>query len=329
MYYNGVNAINSNCPICFSIGSRSTGKSFFWKRYCIKNYIKKGEKFIYLRRNVVDCDISNRTFFDDIGQKFSGYSCVAKDHEYILTKNGNSECCGYFFALTEVSKIKSVALESVTTIFFDEFLPENNRYLKPMDPTYEPNLLLSLYFTVARGYNKPIRDNVLLICAANMISLYNPYFSFFKIDLTRVNKQVVNYVYAERVENEAIKDIINQSKFGKILSGTSYGSYAVDNESLFRFDRHISKVPAKSKIFCALFCYMWYLVFYDDTGNIYIKPGYDTTLKSKFRITDDCPEDVQKFSGDIVKLFRKLYQDDKIYYNSSETRSKVAGFIEY
>ena len=47
-----------------------------------------------------------------------------------------------------------------------------------------------------------------------------------------------------------------------------------------------------------------------------------------FRITDDCPEDVTKFKGDIVKLFKKLYEQDKIYYSSSKVKSQIAGFIE-
>ena len=77
-----------------------------------------------------------------------------------------------------------------------------------------------------------------------------------------------------------------------------------------------------------IYCFDWYMVFADDDGNVYIKEGYDSSFKKKFRITDDCPEDVTKFKGDIVKLFKKLYEQDKIYYSSSKVKSQIAGFIE-
>lgn len=74
MYYNGAGVLNSGCPINFSIGNRSTGKSFYWKRYCIKRFIEAGKQFIYIRRNIVDIDvvkihglmISGRSFPDTV-----------------------------------------------------------------------------------------------------------------------------------------------------------------------------------------------------------------------------------------------------------------------
>ena len=328
MYYNGAGVLNSGCPINFSIGNRSTGKSFYWKRYCIKRFIEAGKQFIYIRRNIVDIDVVKNTWFDDIGQKFPGYSLDSKDHEFYLRKDGKVELCGYYYALTEIKKLKSIVFEKVETIFFDEFLPDDNKYLKPSEPSYEPELLLSLFFTVARGYKTPIREDVRLIASANNVTMYNPYFSFFKIDLSKVNKQKVNYVYAESILNESIRDEILKSKFGQILKSTGYGKYALNNKSLYSYDRHISKIPKGAYLWCMIYCFDWYMVFADDDGSVYIKEGYDSSFKKKFRITDDCPEDVTKFKGDIVKLFKKLYEQDKIYYSSSKVKSQIAGFIE-
>lgn len=56
MYYNGVNVINSNCPICFVLGSRSAGKSFYFKKYAIDRFLKNSEEFIYIRRYQTELD---------------------------------------------------------------------------------------------------------------------------------------------------------------------------------------------------------------------------------------------------------------------------------
>lgn len=328
MYYNGSSIINNGCPISFSIGNRSTGKSFFWKRYCIKKFIQKGERFIYIRRNQVDIEKTNDTFFDDISYKFPGYVMTKKNNTYFLQKDDEDPAiCGYYYALTEVSKLKSMVLDKVTTIFFDEFLPDDNKYLNKLDPTYEPKLIFSIYLTVARGYKKPIREDVKFIASANNISLFNPYFAFFKIDLSKKKKVIVNNVYAELVYNKEIAKQIENTKIGQIMRSTSYGAMALSNQMLYDYDRHVCKIPPNTRLWCMLYCYEWYMVFTDER-NFYIKDGYSSTCKKRFRIIGEIKEDMPLYKGDIVKLFKKQYTADRIFYTSQSVRSKLAGFLE-
>lgn len=328
MYYNGASILNNGCPISFSVGNRSTGKSFFWKRYCIRNFIKKNEQFIYIRRNYVDIEITNESFFDDIQKKFPGYKMTQRKNSYYLQKGDEEPVkCGYFYALTEVKKLKSMVLDRVNTIFFDEFLPDDNKYLNKLDPSYEPKLIFSIYLTVARGYKTPIREEVKFVAVSNNISLFNPYFSFFKLDLTKKNRVTENYVYAELTYNKEIAELIENTKIGQIMKGTSYGDMAIGNKMLFNYDRHVCKMPKKTRLFCMLYCYEWFMVFTDEQ-NFYIKDGYSSTCKRKFRVIGDVEEDMPLYKGDIVKLFKKQYINDRIFYTSQAVKSRLAGFLE-
>lgn len=331
-YYNGGDLLNANCPINFSIGNRSTGKSYYWKRYCIRRFLKYGEQFIYIRRHQVDIDISIKKFFSDISNEFRDYKFEASGGEFTIIDCTGSEpvemVCGYYFPLSGLHKIKSIPFEEVETILFDEFIPENLQYLKPLDPAYESNLLLSLYLTVARGYNQVIRDSVKIICIANLITMYNPYFTFFNIDLTNKKKEIVNNVYAEIVTNDAVAKEIRESKIGAILECTEYGEYALNNVALKDDATHIVKHPNGSIAFFEIYCYEWYICYLDLDGRCYFDKGYDETMKKKYKVVK-CKdnEEIPWFKGDIVKTMKKLSENDMIYYGSMKIKATLAGLF--
>lgn len=335
-YYNGVNVLNADCPISFSLGNRSAGKSFYWKRYCIKKHLETGEQFIYLRRYQIDIDVCMDTFFDDISNVFPGWLFEKIGNRLYLYKENEAgekydvRCCGYTFPMSAVYKLKSIPFEQIKTIFFDEFIPENLQYLKPLEPTYEPNMLLSLYMTVARGYKKVIREDVKIICVANAVTLFNPYFSFFGIDLVSKKKVKKNGVYAELIENKSVVEEIRKTKIGKLLEQTNYGNYALGNQSYHDIYSDINKHGKRDKAFCELFFNdEWYIAYVDFTKDIItFAKGYDKTLKQKYKLQDFETDDVVPyFTGDIVKFFRKMASENKIRYESMEIKSVLSGFI--
>lgn len=333
VYYNGASLLNADCPINFCIGNRSIGKSYYWKRYLFKQYVEKGKKFIYLRRHVNDIDMSAPTWFDDIGNVYPNYNVEFKGNIF-YAKNldiDTVDICGYAFALSMIHKLKSVPMEDVDFIFFDEFIPENLQYLKPLDPTYEPKLLLSVYLTVARGYKRPIRDEVKIICAANLITLYNPYFSFFSITIKpskkQYNKIVYNNVYVEIVTLEETANLIRESKIGKVLENTSYGDYALSNVPLLDVESNIKKRPQRCRVFFEIYLYKWYICYFDDYGNNYIAPGFDQNVKLKYKVTDVEGDNILWFKGDIVRTMRKCVENNKLFYHDMETKSALMGLL--
>lgn len=339
MYYNGSGVLNSGCAVNFSIGNRSTGKSYYWKRYCIKRYLQHGEQFLYLRRNDADLDIAMPEWFDDIGHEFHGMGIeVKKGHIYIgkwdedTGKLIEKKCCGYCHSMSRAGKLKSIPLERVNTIFYDEFIPEDGRYLKPSNPYYEPEMLLSIYMTVARGYGKVIRDDVRLIACANMITMYNPYFSMFGIDLTRKKRVKVNGVYAEKVTNKAVANEIRNSKIGKVLESTGYGKYVLDNESLVDDYSHLLKPPKESRLMMQVYIHRWYQLYCEKEygNNLYWVEGYDPYYRAETYKAVEIPgsdEIIPWFKGNALKFCQDMYKLDTIYYDSMRTKMAVSGII--
>lgn len=330
-YYNGSAVINSGCPINFIIGNRTAGKSYYWKRYGIKQYLKKGEQFIYIRRHKSEIDMVADSFFTDISHEFPNLNVILKGDKFYLKNYATEsmEVCGYAFSLTQVHQLKSVVLEKVNLIFFDEFIPENLQYLKPSEPFYEPNLLLSIYLTVARGYKKMVRDNVRLVCAANNITLYNPYFSMFDIDLTNKNRVVVDGVYAEKIINKTAQKELQESKIGKLLMKTEYGAYAVENKSYRDEYNKIIDLPRNAMQLFNLYINRWYTCFIDIDGNFIWNESYDKTLKQSYKmmIVPDTTKKIPWFKGPIVDNCRMAFYQDKMFYTSGRTMAIISGLF--
>lgn len=178
------------------LGMRSNGKSSAVKTINLENYLKKGEKFFYLRR--YDMDMKNymidRYFANvegfDVRKITKGkWECIkAKNRGLYLCNNvvdnkGNvkiewGEEVGYYDALSRVEHMKSLNYPDCKSIIFEEFVT-NKPYLVD-----EVNLLFSIVSTVFR-----LNEGIVYMIA-NTISRVNPYFREF--ELTNINEQKID-----------------------------------------------------------------------------------------------------------------------------------------
>lgn len=123
-YYNYNKIISYNCPVNILIGERGVGKSYGAKEYVIKKYLKKKEKFLYIRRyeNEVK-SVFQKDFFGDIRNAFPELILESKHKKFYA----NGEVFGYAKRLTEAQDLKSVSFDDITTIIFDEYAIEKNK----------------------------------------------------------------------------------------------------------------------------------------------------------------------------------------------------------
>lgn len=336
-YYNGADVLNADKPFNFICSNRTAGKTFYWSRYCVKEFLEKGHMFIYLRRNENDVKMAGPEFFNDIQNKFPGWHMEFKGNKFFighLDADGewtSRDCCGYAFSLNTIKKLKSVPLSKVCTIFYDEFLPDDMRFLHPSEPTYEPNMLLSVYMTVARGYKRVIREEVKLICCANVVSRFNPYFSVFGINLARSNKYKSKSIYARILHNKEVAQALKESNIGELLERTTYGRYALDNIPLADVNSGIAKHKKNDRAFLNLhFFDTWYIAYFslEEDSFIFAK-GYDKTLKRKYKIDDaEGLDDIPYFTGQIYRDFKDLAGRSKVKYESMEIKVQLAGFLQ-
>lgn len=247
-----------NALINVIVGNRGGGKSYGAKAKGVDNFIKKGEQFGYIRRYKDDLKKPLEQFFKDIAQDFPDHECkVEGDKVYIRLKTDNQkekwtekDIAGYGFSLSTANNKKSMSYPDITMLIFDEFLLEegNQRYLPN-----EVEKLLNLYETVARPGSGHPRVSLWLL--GNAISVTNPYFLYFGLQMPKKSDRNGKWVWkhpskpilVEDVRNEGFIDVKKNTEFGQLVSGTNYADYSIENKFLLDDNTFLDRKSAKAK----------------------------------------------------------------------------------
>lgn len=217
LYYNPNKMLSYNRILNFVIGARGIGKSYSFKMYPIKRFIKYGEQFIYLRRYKTDLK-RIKNYFDDVSKEFPEHEFKVKGKEFYI----DGKLFGWAIPLSSWQSEKSTAYPKVSTIVYDEALREkdNSRYL-----TNEPEALLNFMDTVFRD-----RENVRVICLSNAVTVVNPYFIYFNItpDVSRRYNANDNVV-VEIPDSQDFTEERLKTKFGRLIKDTDYAEMSLNN----------------------------------------------------------------------------------------------------
>ena len=231
MYYNPDDTLSRNRLFNFVVGPRGAGKTYGAKKRAIKNFIDKGEQFVYLRRYDTEMPQSQmRNFFDDIMEEFPDHEFKADRGLFRIDK----EIAGWYFPLSKAVMLKSVPFPHVSLIIFDEFIIGAGayRYLQNEVVTF-----LEAYSTISRDRDIPV------LFLSNAVTFANPYFLYFNITLEKGQKRKLKKdIQLELVSNPAYISHAKQTRFGKLVEGTEYGSYAMDNEFLLDTESFIGNL---------------------------------------------------------------------------------------
>lgn len=242
-YYNIAPLLSYKALLNFDTGGRSTGKTYSFKKWAISDWEKTGGQFLYLRRYKSEIkDIGK--FFDDIPHK--GLPLNVKGHTLMCGK----EIMGCAMPLSTAITKKSVPFPKVNKGLFDEFItPEKtfHRYLK--DEAFQ---FFEFYDTVSRlridpktGEELPLNKLFRMVFFANNVSLLNPYYLFFNAfpkpnkRFTRIGDDIVVGQYRNKLFEQTRKN----TRFGRLIAGTAYGDYAIDNEVYQDNDDFIRERP--------------------------------------------------------------------------------------
>lgn len=283
IYYNFDKLFSYNFLLAFVIGERGVGKTFNAKVGVLKKFLKTGEQFIYLRRYKTELDTALQTFWNDLQGNgyFEDYDLGVKKSKLLVEFTCNKKTCGYAVPLSTSNILKSTAFPKVKTIIFDEFLLDNAsgtyRYLKN-----EVEMMLDIIETVGR-----LRD-IQVIFLGNALSITNPYFAYFDLDLPYNSEFrtfhdgliVVNYI-----KNMEYREVKKKSKFGKLIENTEYGSYAIDNKMLRDNTHFLGKKPADAKYYGMLIVNGHSMgIWYANDGYLYVSKKFDPNTTSQFAL---------------------------------------------
>ena len=234
IYFNLDQVLSYNALFNIIVGGRGLGKTYGAKKRGIKNFLKNGSQFIYVRRYNTELDRgkTDKLFHDIIkNEEFPGHEFKVNGMDFLC----DNKICGGAMALSTASIEKGVPFPDVGLIIFDEFIIDRGVYKYLPD---EITSFLDLYETIAR-----LRD-VTVLFLSNALTVTNPYFMFWDLQLPRNKQQIIRKgddLLLCMASSEAYVQAKKQTRFGKLIEGTSYASYAIDNKFLRDTDTFIER----------------------------------------------------------------------------------------
>lgn len=160
-------------------------------------------------------------------------------------------------------------------IIYDEFLElkDGGKYLKN-----EVERFLELYSTVNRlRTGEDGRKEVRVVMIANKVSFVNPYFTYWGIlpFTSRFKTFKDGLLVVENYDNALFKEKMKQTGFGKLVEGTAYGDYAIDNKSWVDDDAFIvKKIPPSAGFKCSIRYRDIHMGLYFNGIGVYIMRAY-------------------------------------------------------
>lgn len=238
IFYDGKRTLTHNCLFNFVVGSRGAGKTFWFKKWAIEDFLKCEGQFVYVRRYAKETKKSTKTFWDDIRFLFPDHKLSVRGNEFLI----DDKVAGFCIVLSTAKIEKSVSYPFVNKICFDEFLIEKGHYKYLPD---EVGSFLNLYETIARpGSN---HCDVTVFFMANAITWTNPYFLYFNVKQpTKVdrNGKLIwknGEILIELTAGEGFIEAKRKTRFGQIIDGTAYGDYSINNQFLLDDKTFIEK----------------------------------------------------------------------------------------
>lgn len=330
MYWNLKQTLSYNKLLNFVVGNRGAGKSYGSKKWCMEDWLKNKKQFIWVRRFGSEFEEFKETFFSDIKHEFEEHvwEVVSVGNTYRFKCDG--EIIGFGMPLSISLKKKSTPYPNVDKIIFDEFIIEkgSSYYLKN-----EVEVFLDLMETVIRTRT----DFKCVFFIANAITFTNPYFIYFKLDKPKNKKMITTKgdILLQFVANKEFIDKKKQSRFGKLIEGTDYAKYSIEND--FRRDTtdFIIKQPKNLRygftLKSGLESYgVWWC---DDEGLIFVSKKYDPSCKIKYTtiLENHKPNTLLLKGGGksvIFTHFVKAFKMGNVYFDSIKTKNIVLETIK-
>ena len=316
--------LSYNALINMIVTERGFGKSYGMAKFVTKDYLKHNNEFAYIRRYKSDLKQAVPSFFKEI----------IKNNEFPdvkLSGSGNSFFCndqkfGYAMTLSTAQDLKSSNFPKVKTIIFDEFIIEEGQ--KKYYLHNECFVFLNLLETIMR-----MRNDVRVFMLGNAGNLYSvPYFLYFNIDIPYNNEyklykdNTILFYYATK--NSQYREAKKKTRFGKLVSGTSFEDYAINNKPINDNKFFLEKKHASSKFsFAFVYNNETFGVWIDyNEGKIYVSNDYDKNTPYKFACTlsDHTPNTMMINTAkkyNCWKTFIENYKLGNVYFENNKIKN--------
>lgn len=278
LYWTPLRALTYNKLWNFIIGGTGIGKTYGMKFYCMNKFKKSRQQFLWMRRRDADLDdiqgwLNEPSIWDDLGEepdkwkldnkghilhkrekdangKFVKHPCEIDgkpepDDEKLIERFGEWEVAGYYKSLKTLLK-KGVAYPNVWTIVFEEFQPhdENQRYYKD-----EVGKFMGAWDAIHR-YKRRVK----VFFLSNKVSMYNPYMLALGYEPNGKEFWVGNAeigpahsALIQMCDSAEIASKFKETEMGRMIMGTTYGNYALENMSQTENNTFVEKKPGTAE----------------------------------------------------------------------------------
>lgn len=337
-YYNKDALFSYNAFLMFSISERGLGKTTCAKFWCVDDFIKTGHRFVWVRRynselagdKKTKIEGCVKTFFKKIEMFYPKHKFEIKgSHAFIDGKDA-----GVFVALSTSQSMKSVDFPDVNKIIFDEFIIKKNKALTYLSD--EVTLFLDLISTIFRPItdengNEKINGRVWLL--ANAITFANDYFFYFNIKPfhNRFYHDKQRGIVVEQCENKVYREAVRKTAFGKLIAGTKYEKFAIDNEYMQDSNDFIGKKsPNAVMVFNVRYeGHEWGI--YADNTHVYVTWGVDKSRPFYVFTKEDHTIDsvlVKNARGTRFDMLIKNYQLGLVKCENIMIKNKFIDFMK-
>lgn len=326
-WYDKGRLLSYNKILNFLIGNRGGGKTYAFKEWCIRDFLKNKKQFVWVRRYKTEGLDFKDKFFSDIQEKYPNVKLVYKQKkkggEFII----NGETAGFFIPLSIQSSFKSNAYPNVNKIIFDEFLIDKDVYhYLPNEPTK----FLGLMETVFR-----LREEKGAFLIANNITHANPYFMYFNIPIFKGRFYITDSIAVEMYTNEIYIEEKKQTRFGKLIDGTPYGDYVIENKSLKDNDIFIKPKSKDSKFLCAIKYKNQVYGFWMDSkqAEIYCNNKFDKQSSNIYALTKDDHNLntflISSMNDTYIKFIVRAFKLSQLYFDNPVIKAGAFEMLSY
>jgi len=308
----------------FILGERGVGKTYGILKYAMNRFIKKGEQFAYVRRYKTELKEAASIFTPlIINNEFGEHEITFKGMKWYC----DGQEAGHAIVLSTAMTKKSMTYPDVSTIIYDEFIIAKGaiHYLNR-----EAEAFLELYETIAR-----MRD-VKCFFIGNAISIANPYFEYFNLTIpydgqfkVYKNDMIVNYI-----KNEAYREAKRETRFGKLISGTNYSAYAIDNNFLVDSNEFIERKTGNCTIWLNMLVgnktYGVWKKMCEDGDLLYVSDSYDPNCQYVYALNNEAHNalsELQTSSGVVIRQLFYLYRKGRVRFESLQIKSATLPYL--
>ena len=237
----------SRLPFIFVVGGRGTGKTYGALEYVRKQALD-GKKFIYMRRTQDQVDkISQDDFspFKSVDELTGTITTVQKmaGKTFSFIDAPSDKTLGYCFALSTFAKMRGFDASDVSTLVFDEFIPEKHE--RPIKN--EAEAFFNAVETINRNRELTGCEPLQCVLLSNANNMGNPLFLELGL-VSRATKMLSKGVDTYRdekrglmlviIQNSPISEAKKQTALYKLTAGSSFQKMAIDND----FDEQCSNL---------------------------------------------------------------------------------------